>query len=79
MRAEFPIRFPNEADEIYREVQKFRQLSPGERLTAVIRHMASSDHLLSASPRRETALAQREADEAEWRRIQRELFGRHGH
>jgi hypothetical protein len=72
------IKFPSEADKIYREAQAYRRLSPTDRLLALLDLIASGMAILEQSPQREAAEALREAQEAEWRRIQKELFARHG-
>lgn len=75
---ELPIQFPSEADRIYREAMEFRKLSSSERFMRIFSLCAAGETLLQHSPRREQALAQRRASEEEWRRIQKELFKRHG-
>jgi hypothetical protein len=72
------IEFPSEADKIYREAQAYRRLSPTDRLLTLLDLIASGMAILEHSPQREAAEALREAREAEWRRIQKELFARHG-
>jgi len=72
-----PIRFPCEADKIYEEAQTFRRLSPHERVRAIFDLIASGMRLLETSPKRETGRRLQEAQEAEWQRIQKELFARH--
>ncbi len=73
----FPIRFPNEADVIYREAATYRQLSPTDRLLAIIDLIASGVALLAHSPHRDAGARLREAQEAEWQRAQKEFFARH--
>ena len=72
-----PIRFPSEADKIYQEALAFRRLSPPERVRAMFDMIASGMRMLETSPKRETARRLQEAQEAEWQRIQKELFARH--
>jgi hypothetical protein len=72
------IKFRNEADKIYREAQAYRRLSPTDRILTLVDLIASGMALLEHSPQREAARALRDAEEAEWRRIQKELFARHG-
>jgi hypothetical protein len=72
------IKFPPEAEKIYREAQAYRRLSLTDRLLALLDLIASGMAILEQSPQREAAEALREAQEAEWRRIQKELFARHG-
>jgi hypothetical protein len=71
------IRFPNEADKIRREAETFRRLSPSERLRVLGGLMASGMKLLANSPHREAGRRLRLEQEAEWQRIQKELFARH--
>ena len=72
-----PIRFPSEADRIYEEAQAFRRLPPQERVRMMFDLIASGMRMLETSPKRETARRWHEAQEAEWQRIQKELFARH--
>jgi len=73
-----PIRFPPEGDKIYEAAVVYRRLTPTERLLALADLIASGMALLKQSPHREAGLRLHEAQEAEWRRIQKELFARHG-
>ena len=73
-----PIRFPREADTIYEQAEAFRRLSPTERLLAILDLIASGVTLMAQSPNAEAARHLREAQEAEWQRVQKELFARHG-
>jgi hypothetical protein len=72
------IRFPSEADTIYEDAEAFRRLSPTDRLLAILDLVASGAELMRHSPNAEAAQALRQADEAEWQRVQKELFKRHG-
>jgi hypothetical protein len=72
------IRFPSEADTIYEEAEAFRQLSPTDRLLAILDLIAPGAELMRHSPNAEAAHVLRQADEAEWQRVQKELFKRHG-
>lgn len=71
------IQFPSEADKIYAEAQAFRRLSPQERVRAIFDLIASGMRMLETSPKREIGRRLQEAEEAEWQRIQKELFARH--
>jgi hypothetical protein len=75
---DLPIRFPDEAEKIYREALAFRQLTPSERFLAIMDLIGSGEALLEKSPHREAGLRLRQAQEAEWRAMQKELFARHG-
>ncbi|HKI31124.1 MAG TPA: hypothetical protein VKA46_04610 [Gemmataceae bacterium] len=74
---ELPYRFPNEADVIRQEADAFRRLSPTERLRVILDLIASGMTLLEHSPQREAGRRLRDAQEAEWQRLQKELFARH--
>jgi hypothetical protein len=72
------IRFPAEAAVIYEDAQAYRWLSPDERLRVLLDVIASGMALLERSPRREASLRLQAEQEAEWQRIQKGLFARHG-
>jgi hypothetical protein len=74
---ELPIRFPHEGDKIYEQAVSFRRRSPTDRLLALVDLIACGMTLLKESPQRDVALRLRRAQEAEWQRIQKELFARH--
>ena len=76
---ELPFRFPCEADTIYEEAVAFRRLSPSARLLAILDLIASGAALLESSPHAESSRRLRDAQEAEWQRLQKELFARHAH
>jgi hypothetical protein len=71
------IRFPREADTIYEQAEAFRRLSPTKRLLAILDLIASGVPLIAQSPNAEAGRRLREAQEAEWQRVQKELFARH--
>ncbi|MBY0523533.1 MAG: hypothetical protein K2R98_09035 [Gemmataceae bacterium] len=73
-----PHRFARLADAAAAESRAFQQLGAAERLRAIFDLIASGMVLLQQSPHREAALRQRQADEAQWQHIQKELFARHG-
>jgi hypothetical protein len=72
------FRFPRQADMIYDRAEAYRRLSPTERLLAILDLIASGKAIMDQSPQREAGRRLREAQEAEWQRIQKELFARHG-
>jgi hypothetical protein len=72
-----PISFPSEADKIHREVLRYRRLTPTERFLAIVDLIASGAALLEHSPHREAGQRLRQAQEAEWRRIHKEVFASH--
>jgi hypothetical protein len=69
--------FPREADRIYEEACRFRQLSSNERFLRIVDLIGAGEALLASSPRRDAARRLREQDEEDWRRTLRELFARH--
>jgi hypothetical protein len=73
-----PTRFPGEGDKIYAEAVAYRRLAPTERLLALVDLIASGTTLLKQSLHRDAGASLQQAQEAEWRRIQKELFARHG-
>jgi hypothetical protein len=75
---ELPIRFPREGDKIYEEAVAYRRLAPTDRLLALADLIASAETLVKQSPHRDAGWRIQQAQEAEWRRIQKELFARHG-
>jgi len=76
---DWPYHFPHPADVIARESQRFRAMPPAEQLRKILELVQFGHRQLEASPRREAVLAQFEATEAEWQRVHRELFARHGY
>lgn len=76
---ELPIRFPNEADQIFEEAEAFRRRSPTERFLAIVDLIASGESIMAHSPRRQEAIRLRQIQEDEWQRAHKELFARYGH
>ena len=68
--------FPREADIIYERAEAFRRLSPTERLLPILDLIASGATMLEHSPNARARQGLRDAQEAEWQRIQKELFAR---
>jgi hypothetical protein len=79
MKVELPYRFPNHADQIHEEAAEFRRLSSTDRFLAIVDMMASAEMMLATSPHRQQMLQQCQAHEEQWRRVQQELFARHGY
>jgi len=75
---DLPIRFPCERDKIYEDAVAYRRLAPTDRLLLLIDLIASGTTLLKQSSKRDAGTRLQQAQEAEWRRVQRELFARHG-
>ena len=73
-----PLAFPDPHKEMERRCAEFQRLSVDERIRQIVALMALGWSLVRASPRRAEIEKKMQEDEAEWRRIQRELFARHG-
>jgi hypothetical protein len=73
------IHFPREADTIFEQAEAYRQLSPTDRLLAILDLIASGVALMNESPHPEVGQRLRQDQEAEWQRAQKELFKRHGY
>jgi hypothetical protein len=73
-----PLRFPSSAAEIYARAQEFRRLSPEERFKQIAELMEIGMNMVRASPRRAEIERRMEAEEAEWKRIQQEVFKKYG-
>ncbi len=76
---EYPIHFPREADTIFEQAEAYRQLSPTDRLLAIIDLIASGVAMMNESPHPEVGERLRLEQEVEWQRAQKELFKRHGY
>jgi hypothetical protein len=75
---DLPIQFPEERDKIYREVLAYRRLSPEERSKAILDVIALGAAMMEESPHREAMLRLQQDHEEEWKKVQKELFARHG-
>jgi hypothetical protein len=76
---DWPYQFPDPADVIAREAERFRALPPAEQLREILELAEFGYRQIEASSRRDAVLAQIEAAETEWQRVHRELFARHGY
>ena len=75
--ARLPLRFPDPRAEARSRAEEFRRLTPEGRWREIVALMALGLNMAHASPRR-AAIAQRwEAQEAEWRRLQKTEFAKH--
>jgi hypothetical protein len=74
----FPFKFPNPADEAYARAQEFRRLTPEERWRQIAELMELGMNMVRNSPRRAEIEQRMEAQEAEWQRIQKEIFSQYG-
>lgn len=73
-----PLRFPDPRMETYARAQEFRRLSPDRRWQEIAGVMEFGWWMMSSSPRREAILRRWEADEADWQRLQQNLFVQYG-
>ena len=73
-----PLRFPNPVEEAYTRAQEFRRLLPEERWKQIAELMQIGMNLVHSSPRRAEIERRLEAQEAEWRRLQRKVFRQYG-
>jgi hypothetical protein len=73
-----PLRFPDPRTESYARAEEFRRLSSGERLQEIASLMAAGYQMVQLSPRRDAIVRRWEEEEANWQRIQTELFEHHG-
>jgi hypothetical protein len=69
-----PLRYPSSAQEVYARAEEFRRLSPQERFKQIAELMEIGMNMVRTSPRRAEIERRMEAEEAEWKRIQGELF-----
>ena len=73
-----PLKLPSSADEMYARAQEFRRLSPDERWKQITDLMEIGMNMVHASPRRAEIERRMEAQEAEWKRLQRKVFSQYG-
>jgi hypothetical protein len=73
-----PFRFPDPREDAVRRAREFQQLSPEERVRQLADVIETGHVLLRHSPNREIQDSLFQQREAEWQRVQRELFIRHG-
>ena len=72
-----PLRFPDPREEAYARAEEFRRLSPKKRLEYLLDVIETGMILIRESPKRQLMDQLFLKREAEWQRIQRELFA-HG-
>ncbi len=75
---ESPLKFPDPAEEAHARAQEFRRLSPDQRWRRIEEMMELGMSMVQGSPRRAEIERRLEAQEAEWREIQRNVFSRYG-
>jgi hypothetical protein len=69
-----PLRFPDPAEEAYARAQEFRRLPPKERLAYFMDVLETGWILIRQSPKFQIVNQLHLKREAEWQRIQHELF-----
>ena len=75
--APWPLRFPEARAEARARAEEFRRLAPGDRWREIAALMAFGLNMAHASPRRATVAQRWDAQEAEWRRLQKLVFAKH--
>jgi len=74
---QFGLRFPSEAEALYRQCEEFKDWSPEQRLGAVADLNRAVEALSLAGGVREEQLKYHEQQEEEWQRIMREFIKEH--
>ena len=67
---DWPYRFPDPADVIAEEAERFRGLPPERRAEVIVELAELANQMLAANPRREAVMKLIEADEQAWREAQ---------
>ena len=75
---DLPWKFPDPMDEARKRAAEFQRLSPDDRWREIAALMAFGLAMVRSSPHREAIERRMEEQEQEWRRVQKELFARHG-
>ena len=75
---ELPYRFPDSLEEAARRAEEFQRLPRDERLRQLMDVVETGLALLRYSTHRNTSDRLFQEREAQWQRIQQELFARHG-
>lgn len=73
-----PLKFPDPMEEARKRATEFLRLSPDERWREIAALMAFGLEMVRQSPHRAAIQRRMEEQEQEWRRVQKELFARHG-
>jgi hypothetical protein len=73
-----PLQFPDAKEEARRRAAEFQRLSAEERWREMAALWAFGWAVVRSSPRRAAIEDRMQDQENEWRRIQEELFSRHG-
>ncbi len=72
------LRFPNPMEEARQRGQEFQRLPANERVRQILDLVETGLSLVRQSPHRAKIEQLQEEHEAEWQRIQAELFRKHG-
>ena len=75
---DLPLKFPDHHEEARKRAEEFQRLSPDERWREIAALMAFGLAMVRSSPQREAIERRMDEQEQEWRRVQKELFARHG-
>jgi hypothetical protein len=73
-----PLEFPDPMEEAARRAREFQRLSPEERWREMAALMAFGWAMVRSSPQRDVIEKRMQEQELQWRKIQKELFARHG-
>jgi len=72
------LRFPDARTEARARAEEFRRLTPEGRWREIAALMALGLNMARASPRHAAIARRWEAQEAEWRRLQKAVFAKYG-
>jgi hypothetical protein len=73
-----PLKFPSSTAEAYARAQEFRRLSPEDRWKQIAELMEMGMNMVHTSPRRAEIERRMEAQELEWKQLQRKVFRHYG-
>jgi hypothetical protein len=73
-----PLQFPDPREEARKRGEEFQRLPADERVRQILDTIESGLILIRHSPNRQKIEEMQSAREAEWQRIQAELFRNHG-
>lgn len=75
---DLPFRFPDPLEDATKRAEQFQRLPQDERVRQLMDVIQTGMILVRESPNREAMERVFQQREAEWQRIQRECFARHG-
>lgn len=75
---DLPLKFPDRMEEARKRAEEFQRLSPDDRWREIAALMAFGLAMVRSSPQREAIERRMDEQEQAWRRVQKELFARHG-